>query len=218
MWFIRRRIGKSDFQLARHFFCIDQCQRIVSSSQRIRHHIKIFPLLDAGQRRTHRITRKISAATHDDDAIVQSLFHQRIKRICFQIVQLKRLTGRKMQSRYLMSAQHICNDLQRILFDPSRRCAQAKHTCLTAFLCIASVIAGKSFIASFIQFSRKKSLCLLLKFRELLFPLFDLCSVHGHTSFFLYDKNFVLISHSIFYFIVHYAPKRFMKTITVLRT
>ena len=106
MGHIFRRIGKSHFQLSRHFFCLDKGHQIFSCFSGPWHYIKIFPGLCSGKGRAHHVPRIISAAAHGNNSRIKSLFHNAENLFLIQIVKLNGLTGRKMHFLYLILLNH----------------------------------------------------------------------------------------------------------------
>ncbi len=55
--------------------------------------MEAFPLLDAGQRRTHDISREIAAAAPGDDAVIKSFFNQSTDLLCGKVMELQALAS-----------------------------------------------------------------------------------------------------------------------------
>ncbi|CDA64701.1 unknown [Firmicutes bacterium CAG:56] len=189
MCHIGRRIGKSDFQFSRHGHFICVFQKIIRHSLCIRQYVKIFSHFYAGKRRTHHISREISATAFCDDTDIHCFFHDVTDTVFVQIMQLHCLAGRKMCFVHMILFYHLCDKFQFFFCQSSARHTQTQHACLAAFLGIASVSSGKSFVFFHAYFFRIKFFCHLPEFGKRCFPflnqLFHTCSPHIIYSFVL---------------------------------
>ena len=165
-------IGKSHLQLSRHFFCLNKGHQIFSCFSGPWQYIKIFIFFGSGKRRAHHITRVISASSHGNNPCIQSLLHHAKNLFLIQIMKLNRLTGSKMHFLYLILLNHSGYKCHFFLCNLSGSHSQPQHTGCSAFLCIASIVAGKSLIRALIHFSCIKCGCFFPKFGKILLPVF----------------------------------------------
>ena len=93
---VGRGVGEADFQLTRQLHGFDQGHQILCRCLRIWAHIKVLALLHAGKRGYHHISRKISAASAGDDAMIQCCHGKLADRVRIQVMQLNGLTGGEM--------------------------------------------------------------------------------------------------------------------------
>ena len=64
-------VGKADFQFAGQLNRLDKTEKVIGCFFCIRQNVKVFSLLDARERGTHHIARKVAAASPGDDPIIK---------------------------------------------------------------------------------------------------------------------------------------------------
>ena len=173
-------VGKAHFQLSRHFFRLDKCEKIIPGSQSPGQHIKILILLHAGERGTHHIAGIISAAAQSHDPRIQGLLHDPACGVRPQVVELDGLAGGKMYPRYLIFFNSAGSKSQPFFRHHPGRHAQPQHVGFAALLSIASIVAGKAFVSSLIHLTGIECPCLFPKLFQVCFPDLgrDRCQIH----------------------------------------